>query len=81
MVRRMKSAKEMFEELGYRRFIDTKKADYVYPSKEMYVYITFTNRTYFSYLIDLNDGGIYIPEFSMSALKAIYKQCEELGWI
>lgn len=75
------TAKQMFEELGYRRFIGSKKIDYVYSSKEMYVYITFTNKTYFSYLIDFNDGGIYIPEFSMSVLKAIYKQCEELEWI
>ncbi len=77
----MKSAKVMFGELGYSKYENSKEIVYIYATKEKHIQITFTNKIYFGYFIDYNDGGLYILKFDMPTFKAIHKQLEELGWL
>ena len=66
-------AKEMFEELGYKQVL----------SEDYIKYVSFFSRIAF----DLTEEGIVIDcsfaivgAITMDDLKAINKQCEELGW-
>lgn len=79
----MKSAKEMFDELGYKRF----ENDYwVYYSKE-------TNSSYFASRVTFiknektfgiekfSANGILTKNITVKELQAIIQQCKELGWL
>ena len=77
------SAKEMFEELGYKEvkltdeglcalyekqmYVNIKQCVYFYPEKE--VRITYEDK-----------GRVYSPIFKIDLLQPINKQVEELGW-
>ena len=82
----MKTAREMFEELGYKIYEIYQK--HVCYNKEVeinniiFLYIiTFKDKTYHAYQCteeDYGDDGITID---MKLFKAIQKQLEELGWL
>lgn len=73
----MKSARELFEELGYdymnnKAMVSCLKRDRLGHINQKYYFLpnkVFINDEYPFYEID------------MPTLKAIYKQCEELGWL
>ena len=73
----MKSAKDMFEELGYKRRADI----------DVIVYFQKFGLHYFKIMFDLSEKIVDIDtnfertEIEDDLLKAINKQCEELGWI
>lgn len=70
-----KSAKEMFEELGYKQEI------YI---SSIYYYGEDSDYDYYYIAFDKLDKSIkinkYINEITIEELKAINKQIEELGW-
>ena len=79
----MKSARKMFEELGWQYFYnDFIKSDCYSKNKKNDGYVPYYNDIIKFYLeskcvyIDTNYKGI-----DMETLKAINKQCEELGWL
>lgn len=77
------TAKDMFEELGFKEikltdegmvawyekqmYVNIKQCVYFYPEKE--IRITYEDK-----------GRVYPPIFNLGLLKAINKQIEELGW-
>lgn len=69
----MKTAREMFEELGYKHSETETKI--IYNHKKEYICIEF----------DKNDkkwnAGIAIYMLNGDEFKAIYQQIKELGWI
>ena len=70
------TAKEMFEELGYEQKI---KNNVIYYFKKIHI-----PKSYIIYSINfINDNKeIFISKnIDIKELKAINKQCEELGWI
>lgn len=73
------TAIEMFKQLGYTRKLDSEKLIYTKPIKCTFNCFEIT----FDLLekeITLDDGyEAYIITYSL--LKAINKQCKELGWI
>lgn len=86
------NAKEMFEELGYKKYAHK---DY-WSTGEEYISIEYRKKIYededitFSIVFDtvfeninfLEDNvDIKINELNKDELKAIAKQCEELGWL
>ena len=66
----MKSARELFEELGYD-LVETTSYMVYYYNEENDIYIWFYNN---SKTIEI------VNEFTLDILKAINKQIEELGW-
>lgn len=66
----MKSAKELFEELGFD-LVETTSYMVYYYNEEDEIYIWFYNN---SKTIEI------VNEFTLDILKAINKQAEELGW-
>lgn len=74
------NAKEMFENLGYRRSADidvikySKKLDYTFYWIEVMFDLLEKE-------IVLDDNGYEAYIINCALLKAINKQCEELGWI
>ena len=81
----MKTAKEMFEELGYRYkgFGNTIAYSNYDPYSYEYKDIKFDNKTK---TIDCKKGGNYFEpdkkfDITMQELQAINKQVEELGWL
>ena len=66
----MKSAKELFEELGFD-LVETTSYMVYYYNEENEIYIWFYNN---SKTIEI------VNEFTLDILKAINKQAEELGW-
>lgn len=72
----MKSAKEQFEELGYKQTINNTK--YIYMSSYHNTIIEFDEivRTIRISQIDKE----YAQTFNIMELQAINKQVEELGW-
>lgn len=66
----MKSARELFEELGYD-LVETTSYMVYYYNEENGIYIWFYNN---SKTIEI------VNEFTLDILKAINKQIEELGW-
>lgn len=70
MIKNMKSARELFEELGYD-LVETTSYMVYYYNEENDIYIWFYNN---SKTIEI------VNEFTLDILKAINKQIEELGW-
>lgn len=66
----MKSARELFEELGYD-LVETTSYMVYYYNEENDIYIWFYNN---SKTIEI------VNEFTLDILKAINKQIEELDW-
>mgnify|MGYP006863345329 FL=1 len=74
------TAREMFEELGYRRSTDI---DVIKYSKKLYDTFYWIE-VMFDLLekeIVLDDNGYEAYIITCALLKAINKQCQELGWI
>lgn len=67
------TAKEMFEELGYTYNIGINYISYKRGDSRIYFLLDF--QTYEA------DYFINSMRVEMDELKAIYKQCEELGWL
>ncbi len=72
----MKTAKEMFEELGYEKFGET-TTNIVYKNKEHYYFIKF-NLTYRSIMVHKPHTTFNL--MNIKELQAINKQVEEMGW-
>lgn len=76
-----KSAKEMFEELGYEYYEDDGFICYKKEKRELIEpdYISFNRleREVFMSRISKNGNGVIVD---MKLLKVINKQVEELGW-
>lgn len=74
----MKTAKEMFEKIGYEYTTYSKdiifSKEFEYATVELYFDIDTKSLT-----IQSNKDIAF--EFNIKELKAINKQCEELGWI
>lgn len=73
----MKSARELFEELGYVKTIYSNEYELTYKHKAHFNEITFCLE---SEKISCDNGygkSILINKYE---LQAINKQCEELGW-
>ena len=73
-------AREMFEKLGYRRSTDIDVIKYSKKLDDTFYWI----EVMFDLLekeIVLNDNGYEAYIITCALLKAINKQCEELGWI
>ena len=76
----MMTAREMFEKLGYRRSTDIDVIKYSKKLDDTFYWI----EVMFDLLekeIVLNDNGYEAYIITCDLLKAINKQCEELGWI
>ena len=68
----MKSAKEMFEELGYKLYNQNIYLEYVKEEEHITFYIN--EKTFCKY------KGYEIGEITLKELQAINKQVEELHW-
>ena len=66
------NAEEMFKKLGYKKVKFGRLGNFSYER--------FSDDKYF--IFDLNSKEIYVCEDSITVeeLRAINKQCEELGW-
>lgn len=74
------TAREMFKKLGYRRSTDIDVIKYSKMLDDTFYWI----EVMFDLLekeIVLNDNGYEAYIITCALLKAINKQCEELGWI
>ena len=74
------NAREMFEELGYRRSTDIDVIKYSKKLDDTFYWI----EVMFNLLekeIVLDDNGYEAYIITCALLKAINKQCQELGWI
>lgn len=74
------NAKEMFKKLGYRRSTDIDVIKYSKKLDGTFYWI----EVMFDLLekeIVLNDNGYEAHIITCALLKAINKQCQELGWI
>jgi len=70
------NAEEMFSELGYTKCNDCTNPSY-FKKDDPYVWINFYNkRVAISSQLDLGYESL-----DCELIKAIHKQCEELGWI
>ena len=73
----MKTADEMFEELGYEKGKNHLDIE-LYKSKNDYAEIIFDLRDRAISVRNDDDEAIY---FNMKELQAINKKCQELGWL
>ena len=73
------SDKEMFEELGYQRNVESEKIIYLIETKGSFYY----QEIIFNLLqkVIVIDGNFLEVAIETNLLKAINKQAEELGWI
>lgn len=73
------NAKQMFEELGYQRNAEKEKIIYLIETKGSFYY----QEIVFNLLqkVIVIDGNFLEVAIERDLLKAINKQCEELGWI
>lgn len=73
------NAREMFEELGYQRNAENEKIIYIIETKGSFYY----QEIIFNLVkkIIVIDGNFLEVAIENTLLKAINKQCEELGWI
>ena len=82
----MKSAKEQFEELGYKHSLfgdkDNKNIIYDLVNEDIYIYIMFRISTKEIKFCGVFPNKVDSISFSMNTdlLQAINKQAEELGW-
>lgn len=75
----MKMADKMFEELGYKIDIGENYGLIRYAKEEEYIRFYLDDE-----ILSCNriiDNEIYPLEIDSKLLKAIYKKCQELGWI
>lgn len=81
-----KTAKEMFEELGYEQFGTYKPDDdyiIIAYTKQIYddtQYIYFYGKKEIRIVLEDKKSRVYPPIFQLEELQAINKQIEELGW-
>ena len=69
----MKSAREMFEELGYVKSVTRDDGFY---------YTNFRGEWDINIKFDTNLKGIWVSHIvSMEVLQAINQMCKELGWV
>ena len=73
----MSEADKLFEELGYEK--EEYNPDVIYYTSNILdtIYFAFNKNTKKVCFIENNEAG----DISMEELKAIYKKCDELGWI
>lgn len=73
------TAREMFEKLGYQRNVENEKIIYIIETKGSFYY----QEIIFNLVkkIIVIDGNFLEVAIENNLLKAINKQCEELGWI
>lgn len=73
------NAEQMFEELGYQRNAEKEKIIYLIETKGSFYY----QEIIFNLLqkVIVIDGNFIEVAIERDLLKAINKQCEELGWI
>lgn len=73
------NAEQMFEELGYQRNTENEKIIYLIETKGSFYY----QEIIFNLLqkVIVIDGNFLEVAIENNLLKAINKQCEELGWI
>lgn len=73
------NAEEMFKELGYKRNVEKEKIIYLIETKGSFYY----QEIIFNLLqkVIVIDGNFLEVAIENTLLKAINKQCEELGWI
>ena len=80
----MKTAEEMFEELGYKKSKFVSKDFIEYQHSYIYdtsIFIRFDLDELYITKYDDTDNGIKYLGFTLNELKAITKQMEELGWL
>lgn len=73
------TAKEMFEQLGYKLIDKKDKLIYENDYTEQKITIYKNDKKIIFELIWLNDNDYYV--FTLKELQAINKQVEELGWL
>ena len=74
----MREADKMFEELYYEKRENEEEISFVNGDKE----IMFDKKKKVFTGEQFTPSGMFVmPVFTMEELKAIYKQCEDLGWI
>ena len=73
------TAKEMFEELGYQRNAENEKIIYLIETKGSFYYQEIIFNLVKKVIVI--DGNFLEVAIESNLLKAINKQCEELGWI
>jgi hypothetical protein len=75
----MKTAKEMFEELGYELFEekDSRYITYVYHDRYI-IQFDLIMQNFYAYEDNMDMQYIGVD---MKMLQAINKQCEEMGWL
>lgn len=75
----METADEMFEKLGYKKYTSD---DCIMYMKDLFM-ITFIipNKRFENKQGDYNFPKIRPFEVSMQELQAIYKKCQEMGWM
>ena len=73
----MKTARELFEELGFKQIAKVEGEGIGYMKEEPYVGVSFI---YGQKVVVVDDELIY-KTLDMSLFKAIQKQLQELGWI
>lgn len=73
------NAEQMFEELGYQRNAENEKIIYLIETKGSFYY----QEIVFNLLqkVIVIDGNFLEVAIERDLLKAINKQCEELGWV
>lgn len=77
----MKTADEMFEELGYEKFYSINNIDNV-PNDICYCTDEFKIKFNMIYkAIDFEKKKAHYSSITMQELQAINKKCQELGWI
>lgn len=77
----MKTADEMFEELGFKKDIGEEFGiiRYKHIKKDCYIRFYLEGKAYDTNSVVYND--IFPFEIDMNLEKAIIKKCQELGWI
>ena len=73
------TAREMFEELGYQRNEENEKIIYLIETKGSFYYQEIIFNLVKKVIVI--DGNFLEVAIESNLLKAINKQCEELGWI
>lgn len=73
----MKTAREMFEELGYKKLERLDFNHHIgYEKGRNYIWFHIPTKTYIS-----NDSYNYKRDITLEEHKAIHQQLKELGWI
>ena len=86
LLKKEKTAKEMFEKLGYKQLGSFKPDDnyiIIAYEKKLYgdkEYIYFYGANEIRICLEDKKGRIYPPIVELEELQAINKQIEELGW-